>query len=192
MKSKGKEDTGSNTTITKGLLHVNNVFTTKKLFFIGVIVVFGLLLLFFVILPTVQGSMHFLIVLSGSMSPEMNPGDIVVSKYFDPDEIKINDVITFKFADNQKNCITHRVINITNEYGSIHFQTKGDANEDPDQGMVAATELIGKVVFTIPYLGYLPHFAHSPLGFIVLIVLPGILIIIVEIRNIAKNRKRKA
>jgi len=126
------------------------------------------------------------------MSPEMNPGDIVVSEYFDPEEIKINDIITFKSAGNPKNCITHRVINITNEYSSIHFQTKGDANEDPDQGIVDSTELIGKVVFVIPYLGYLPHFAQSPLGFITLIVIPGILIISAEIWNIAKTKKKKA
>ena len=138
-----------------------------------------------------QGSMHFLIVLSGSIAPELNPGDIVVSAYINPEEIKINDVITFTSADNPKNCITHRVINITNENGSIGFQTKGDANEDPDQRIAQSSELIGKVVLVIPYIGYLPHFAQSPLCFITLIIIPGVFIIINEVWKIARIKKKE-
>ncbi|MHA1463450.1 MAG: signal peptidase I [Candidatus Heimdallarchaeota archaeon] len=169
----------------------NRIFTPKKILSIGIIVVFTMLLLFYVILPTMQGSMHFLIVLSGSMAPEANPGDVVVSTYTNPEEIQINDVITFAAADNPKNCITHRVINITNENGSIGFQTKGDANEDPDQRIVQSSELIGKVVLVIPYLGYLPHFAKSPFGFITLIIIPGVLIIIGEIWKITRIKKKE-
>ena len=164
-------------------------FTPKKLIATGSILTFSLLLLFFVIIPTMQGSMHFLIVLSGSMSPEVNPGDIVVSTHVNPEEIKIDDIITFSFAEDPKNCFTHRVINITNDNGSISFQTKGDAKVDPDSRMVQSSELIGKVSLNIPYLGYLPHFAKSPLGFITLIVIPGVLIIIGEIWNITRMKK---
>jgi signal peptidase len=167
------------------------LFTPKKLIVTGALIVFTLLLLFFVILPIMQGSMHFLIVLSGSMAPEVNPGDIVISTYINPEEIKINDVITFSYPGNPENCITHRVINITTENGSIGFQTKGDANEDPDQRIAPSSELIGKVVLVIPYLGYLPHFAKSPLGFITLIFIPGVLIIVGEIWKIARIKKKK-
>jgi len=165
------------------------LFTSKKLITTGATIVFILLLLFCVIMPTMQGSMHFLTVLSGSMAPELNPGDIVVSTYINPEEIKINDVITFSYIDNPENCITHRVINITNENGSIGFQTKGDANEDPDLRIVQSSELVGKVALVVPYLGYLPHFAKSPLGFIALIVIPGVLIIIGEVWNIVRVKK---
>ena len=166
------------------------IFTPKKMLSVGAIIVFAVLILFCVVLPMIQGSMHFLIVLSGSMGPEINPGDIVVSKYTNPEEIKINDVITFALVDNPKKCVTHRVINITNENGSMGFQTKGDANEDPDQRIVQSSELIGKIVLVIPYLGYLPHFAKSPLGFITLIIVPGILIIFSEIWNIIRIKKK--
>jgi len=167
------------------------IFTPKKILSIGTIVVFTLLLLFYVILPTMQGSMHFLIVLSGSMAPEANPGDVVVSTYTNPEEIQINDIITFTYSNDPKNCITHRVINITNENGSMGFQTKGDANEDPDQRIAQSSELIGKVTLVIPYLGYLPHFAKSPLGFITFIIIPGVLIIINEVWNIARIKKKE-
>jgi len=184
-KEHGEEQIPTKTKEKRG----KKLFTPKKLITTGAIIVFTLLLLFCVIMPTMQGSMHFLIVLSGSMAPEINPGDVVVSTYINSEEIKINDVITFVFPGSQKNCITHRVINITNENGSIGFQTKGDANEDPDQRIIQSSELIGKVVLVIPYIGYLPHFANSPLGFIALIVIPGVLIIIGETWNIIRIKK---
>lgn len=166
------------------------VSTPVKIVTYGAIAVFGLLLLFYVILPTMQGSMHFLIVLSGSMGPDINPGDIVVSTYINPEEIKMNDVITFTTADDPKNCVTHRVINITNEQGSINFQTKGDANEEPDLNIVQSSDVVGKVAFVIPYLGYVPHFAKSFLGFITLIIIPGCLIIVSEVFSIVKAKKK--
>lgn len=191
MKNKTIEETENYSDSSQETKERKKLFTPKKLIAAGTFIVFTLLLLFFVILPTMQGSMHFLIVLSGSMNPEINPGDVVVSTYTNPEEIQINDVITFAFADNPKNCITHRVINITNESSSIGFQTKGDANEDPDQRIVQSSEVIGKVGLVIPYIGYLPHFAKSPLGFITLIIIPGVLIIVGEVWNIARIKKRE-
>ncbi len=191
MKNKAIEETENHPDSSQETKEGKKLFTPKKLITTGTIIVFTLLLLFCVIMPTMQGSMHLLTVLSGSMAPELNPGDVVVSTYTNPEEIQINDVITFAAADNPKNCITHRVINITNENGSIGFQTKGDANEDPDQRIVQPSELIGKVVLVIPYLGYLPHFAKSPLGFITLIIIPGVLIIVGEVWKIARIKKKK-
>jgi signal peptidase len=70
--------------------------------------------------------------------------------------------------------------------------TKGDANEDPDQWIVRKENVIGKVVFTIPFIGYLGYFVRTPIGFVLLILLPASVIIIMEIRNIVKElRKQK-
>ncbi|MCD6483060.1 MAG: signal peptidase I [Candidatus Aenigmarchaeota archaeon] len=165
--------------------------TPRRLLAIGIAAVFTILLMFCVILPTIQGSMHFLIVLSGSMSPEINAGDIVISMRVNPEEIKVNDIITFRYKDEPENCITHRVVNVIDENGRLSFMTKGDANEDPDQRIVESSELIGKVAFVIPYLGYLPHFARTKIGFVTLVIIPGSLIIINEIWNIIKTLKKK-
>jgi len=168
------------------------IYTPRKIVSYGVIVVFGLLLLFYVIVPTMQGSMRFLIVLSGSMNPEINPGDIVVTNYLNPEEIKMNDVITFVYPENPDNYVTHRVINITYEQGGLGFQTKGDANEDPDVNIVSSSEVVGKIGFVIPYLGYLPHFAKSSFGFVILIIIPGSLIIVNEVFSIVKAKKKES
>ena len=82
--------------------------------------------------------------------------------------------------------MTHRVFNITDE----GFITKGDANEDPDQWKVKKENVIGKLILTIPYIGYLGYFVRTPIGFILLIVIPVTIIIIIEIRNIIKEVKK--
>lgn len=146
----------------------------------------------YIVIPIMQGSTHFLVVLSGSMQPTMNPGDVVVSSYVNPGEIQANDIITFADPNNEDNCVTHRVIRtVTSEDGTIYFVTKGDANEDPDIEPIHEKHLIGKVRMVIPYLGYLPFFAKTPLGFLILIIAPGTLVIINEVWHIIQNERKK-
>ena len=124
-------------------------------------------------------------VYTGSMEPAIPVGSVVVIKPVDPESLEEGDIVCFELSGPS---ITHRIINITSE----GFVTKGDANEDPDTWIVKKENVIGKAIFTIPYLGYLVHFVRTPLGFILLIVLPASLIIIMEIRNIMKELDKKA
>lgn len=91
-------------------------------------------------------------ILTGSMSPTINPGNLVVVKEISPNEVKINDVITFK-SDITNNVTTHRVIKIINNNGESEFITKGDANNAQDPMPLNERLLVGKVIFQIPYLG---------------------------------------
>jgi len=150
----------------------------------------GLLFIFLVLLPSMQGSLHFLIALSGSMEPAINSGDIVVSSSIAPEDVAVGDIITFEDAGNPDNCITHRVYEIVeSEISGVFFRTKGDANSDPDVNLIPSSRLIGRVVFVVPYLGYIPFFAKSPLGLFFLIILPGCGIIFLEVRNILLVRR---
>jgi signal peptidase len=125
-------------------------------------------------------------VYTGSMEPAIPVGSVVVTKPVNPETLKTGDIICFKLSE--PTSITHRIINITNE----GFITKGDANEDPDQWIVKKENVIGKLILTIPYIGYIGYFVRTPIGLILLIVLPASLIIIIEIRNIVKElRKQK-
>jgi len=124
-------------------------------------------------------------VFTGSMEPAVPVGSIVIIKLVDPSTLQKGDIICFKLSG--PSSITHRIINITNE----GFITKGDANEDPDTWIVRKENVIGKVAFIIPYIGYLGYFVKTPLGFLILIVIPATLLIILEIRNIIKYRKDK-
>ena len=143
----------------------------------------------FIFLSSKMGATNFLVVLSESMSPTINMGDLIVTTPADGDDIGIGDVVAFKNG-NKNIPITHRVVNITEE----GFITKGDANEDPDIQIRTGREVEGKVIFWIPFLGYLVHYVRSPLGFAILILIPGILLILGEVKKIhgyVKEGKKK-
>ena len=104
-------------------------------------------------------------VLSGSMEPTYHVGSLIYVKSADPKDIKVGDPITFVLNESLT-VATHRVVEInTGEDGMLRFKTKGDANETADGGEgVHEKNLIGRPVFTIPYLGYLAGYIQAPPG----------------------------
>ena len=132
-------------------------------------------------------------VLSGSMEPEVKVGSLVVTHSVDAEEIEVGDIITFYPNTAEKNMVTHRVIGIGHS-SSLYFETKGDANEDPDPFTVSARNLVGKFSFHMPYWGYFTEFLKTPLGFLFAVVIPGSIIIAVYIitiwRMVARSKKQ--
>lgn len=114
--------------------------------YICMIVLIVILLPLFV--PRVVG-LQTLSVISGSMEPVIPTGSLIYVKEIDIDDVKINDVITF--YGKQGSIVTHRIQRIDKD-GIV---TKGDANVDVDLMKVKDSQLIGKVLFSIPLLGYL-------------------------------------
>jgi len=130
---------------------------------------------------------RLMVVLSGSMSPVFEAGDvIVVSGAKKTDGYQKGDVITFKDPENPKRVVTHRVTEVIRDGNGVSYRTKGDANSEPDRLAVPSINVIGQQKLHIPYLGKVVEFANTKRGFIWLIVVPGILIIIGELRNISK------
>lgn len=103
-------------------------------------------------------------VLSGSMEPTYHVGSVVYVKKVDPTTLKVGDSITFYLTGNV--IATHRIIEVhgagTAELG---FRTQGDANENED-GITPASSVIGKVVFSIPLLGYVSTYLQNPIGLV--------------------------
>lgn len=91
-------------------------------------------------------------VASGSMSPKINKGDVVIIEKLDGkyDTLKKGQVIAFKY---EGVVIVHRLIDIVNEDGKFYFYTKGDANSKPDNFYIEQYMIIGKVNHRIPYIG---------------------------------------
>lgn len=132
-------------------------------------------------------------VMSGSMDPAVKVGGAVVSQKVDPETIETGDIITY-YSPTHGRLTTHRVVEIESQ-GPLRFQTKGDANEDPDPYVVGADRVAGKVRFHIPYIGYPAQFAKTPLGFFTMIAIPGLIIIVLEMRGVwielSEDEKRK-
>jgi signal peptidase len=136
-----------------------------------------------------KNNFQVLSVMSGSMAPKIKMGSLIVIK--PAKEYKVNDIITFKFA-NSKNSkgeqenVTHRIIAIDEKNGVKFYTTKGDANNNPDTGRVAESDVVGKYIFRLPYLGYLIGYIKTLPGLILIIVIPATIIIYEESKNIKK------
>lgn len=108
-----------------------------------------------------------------------NGGDIIICKFIDSEDVKLNDVIAFYDpAGNGTTVVTHRVIRIDKTEKGIFFQTKGDNNNKPDDELVPAENVIAIYTnFRIPILGYVALFMAKPAGLIVCVLLPlGLLV----------------
>ena len=136
----------------------------------------------------IAGNYKVLIVQSGSMEPVINTGGIVVVKPVS--QYSVGDVITFGPVSKTKAPTTHRIVDIRFQNGNPVYVTKGDANEDTDTQEVLARHVIGKVLFDIPFLGYVLAAAKTPIGFVVLIVIPAGLVAIDEVYKIYREVRR--
>jgi signal peptidase len=99
------------------------------------------------------GFLQLRVVLTGSMKPTINPGDMVVAlgpNYFEPQKGRI---VLYTARDLQGNAVTtwaHRIIGGDSAHG---FDVKGDANDQPDIGHPKLNDIKGVVLFTIPKIG---------------------------------------
>ena len=125
------------------------------------------------------------IVLSSSMETEIYSGDLAIVKEVDTKEIKKNDIIAF-----QENgiVITHRVIDIVEENGATRYVTKGDNNEEADNELVKPEQVEGKFIHRIARLGNLAMFMQTPIGMVVSLSIPILLLLIVQKNENDKNR----
>lgn len=95
------------------------------------------------------------IIYSGSMRSSIDVGDIVLIQDVPIEEINEGDVIQFS-RDDMQLPIVHRVYDIYEEENTIYYLTKGDANDDPDSDPIVTDQVMGKAVFTIPKIGWIP------------------------------------
>jgi len=106
-------------------------------------------------LLNVSGLIKSQIVLTGSMSPAINPGDMVISTAPDKKAPQIGDVVVYagkKFDGSKVASFAHRIINGNATTG---FTVKGDNNPDPDTQKPVLSEIEGVVLLTIPFVGQL-------------------------------------
>ncbi len=99
------------------------------------------------------------VIITGSMSPAIEVGDIVIVERGTPWDVETGDVIQFQ-SDNVR--VSHRVIEILeDERGLPLFITQGDANAKPDSQPVYSDQYVGKVVYVVPHIGWATIFLRS-------------------------------
>ena len=143
--------------------------------------------------PSIGGTLP-LIVLTDSMYPEIESGDLIICRTAEADEIEVKDIISFfDPAGNGASIVTHRVIEIVEEDGEILFRTRGDNNNTEDKELVPAENLVGVYKMRIAGAGHIAMFMQSTAGLIICVVLPIILLVgydIIRRRIYEKNNKQ--
>ena len=139
-------------------------------------------------IPSVFGWKPF-IVLSGSMEDTIMPGDLILTKEIDVSELKEGDVISYR--TNKYTVITHRIMNILDEKGERKYYTKGDNNDSADSEPVCNDQIEGIYRYRIPKLGNIALNIQKPIGIVICIALPLIILLIAQFAD-SKRQEREA
>lgn len=156
-------------------------------------IILGLLLcavLFAFLIPTAfSGSLA--IVRSSSMEPAMKAGALAVMLPVDVEDVKVGDIIAFDPPWDPDVIVSHRVIGVRYDE-QVLFDTKGDATEDSDPYYVPAQSVHGKVIFSIPYLGYAASsvigYVRTWLGFVTLVCIPVLILVGSALRDVSRSQ----
>ena len=163
---------------------MNNLAVKTIYYAIKTIVTVILLMLLLVILVqkvsknnlSVGGYRVFMIV-SGSMVPEYNIGDILVSKEVEPSTINLNDNVVYRGekGDMAGITVTHKVVGKSLQNGVYHFITKGVANEiaDPE---ITQSQIYGKIIYKTVLFSVLSTFMLNPVAYYLIFIVIGLLV----------------
>lgn len=143
--------------------------------------------------PSVGGYLP-LIVLTDSMYPTIESGDLIICTVEDPEDVKVGDIIAFfDPAGNGTSVVTHTVIDIVEEDGEPAFMTQGDANNIADELPVPAENLVGVYRSRIPGAGNVAMFMQTTPGLIVCVGVPLVLLIgydVIRRKHFEKSQKQ--
>jgi signal peptidase I len=153
--------------------------------FVGVIFILIVLTIVTSRTPLLAG-FRSLVVLTGSMEPNLPVGSVLyVQKQ--PSYNK-GDVIAFQSGNVN---ITHRILEVETKNNQLFYKTKGDANNASDLDLVSSESVLGKQSFYIPFLGRLILFIKTVPGFLLMVVLPTLIYVGFEFKNIKKEIEKE-
>lgn len=176
---------------------INKLRENKALKIIGNILYYLLVIIVLLILAVVLfqrvsnnnasiGGIRIFNIVTESMVPEYNVGDILVSKSIDPSKVKVGDDLVYlgNTGSFQDKIITHRVIAIEqDEDGKYLFHTQGIANPEPDP-VVSEDQIYGIIIYKTVILSFISKIINNLFGFYFLIFVPLTVLIIVKIIKI--------
>ena len=135
-------------------------------------------------------------IISPSMEPNIKVYDVVVvKKVRDFTKIKAGDVITFISTSTlgEGLTVTHRVKEVVTTGDDIKFRTQGDNNSVPDSALASSKNVMGKVLFKIPWVGHIQFFLQSKGGWLFALLIPAMVIVVYDIYKVIRlsNIKQK-
>jgi len=157
------------------------------------LIVIVILILAILIVGTRLFGIYPYTVLSGSMEPTYHVGSLIYVRTVDPFTLQEGQVITFMLDEDT--LATHRIVDVVpdeQDPSVVRFQTKGDANEFVDAGLVHYKNVVGTPIATIPYLGYIATFIQNPPGLYIAIAFCAFWVMMAFIPDLFdEDRKKK-
>ena len=128
--------------------------------------------------PSLAGVLP-LIVLTDSMYPHIESGDLIICHTVEAEDVQVKDVIAFfDPAGNGTTIVTHRVVEVTELNGQLAWRTKGDNNNTEDRLLVTADKLVARYEGTrLAGFGNVALFMQTTPGLIVCVVVPILLFV---------------
>jgi len=149
-----------------------------------VVIIFFLFITAVSLIPKVMGLSGYFVE-SDSMAPTFTKGSVVFTEKVEFEDIRVGDILTFESEDTTKR-FTHRVYELDNNEQLIY--TKGDANDTRDPLPTSYKFVKGRVIYILPFMGYVIEALNSTAGRIV----AGVVIILwlaIEIELYRTKRK---
>lgn len=106
-----------------------------------------------IVVPKATGARP-LTVLSGSMVPTYDPGDVVIVRPVDAEDLPVGAVITFQPTSDDPRLTTHRIDSVVFGSEGRSYLTKGDANEVVDASPITPDQVKGEVWYSVPLVGH--------------------------------------
>jgi len=155
-----------------------------------IIVAIGVLVIWIGLQAAFGTQNPFYVVASGSMVPELQVYDVLIVQGHEPfEDIETGDIIVFNRPSDHDRVIVHRVVSVIDEDPKT-FRTKGDANPASIPGTdfpITEEEYIGKVVYTLPQVGYVTQLLKPPINYVIIAIVIGVMIV----KQMAKKKKEK-
>ncbi len=162
----------------------------------------GSFIIYFILQITLRTSTPMVVVVSGSMEPNIHIGDLLFLQGRDPEDIKAGtiedkkgDVIVYDARDLWDGApddpIVHRVVDKWENDSVWYFLTKGDANDDVDKAPVPEDHIVGVVCGRIPYIGYVKIFLSDTGLFIPIFIIVAVPLVISIIWDVVKGEDEK-
>jgi signal peptidase len=126
-------------------------------------------------------------VYSGSMVPTVQVGGLAVDRVVPARGVRVGDVITFEDPYVHGRLVTHRVVRIFHTTHGLAYRTKGDANAVRDPWTIKLPNRVGRMSFSVPYVGYALWYAHTREVRTALIALAALLVLSAILRRIWRS-----
>lgn len=129
-------------------------------------------------------------IVSESMLPKYEIGDMIISKKTSLDNINLYDDVVYMGlkGDFQDKIVTHQVIDIKNNGGKYIFITKGLANPTSDPE-VSGDQIYGVVVYKTVILSFLSKIVNNTYGFYFIIFVPFAIMVFLEILEVMREKE---